>query len=183
MVEKKICAFLTHQNDAKNKKICDLAPENLAIRKILKHQIQFLIDCQFTHFLTGLELGADTWCAEILITLKRELPHISLECRLPFEHQADHWSLHQRENYFSLIAQSDQVNYVSLHETKNCRYLRDKQMIQQSNIALLLGITDLLTLKQSPLVAYAKKAKTPLIYIDHQGSIYPPLSLPPTKYH
>ena len=41
--------------------------------------------------------NVDLWCAEIVITLKEQFPHIELVAVLPCETQSDKWSAEWRE--------------------------------------------------------------------------------------
>ena len=78
------------------------------------------IELGYTHFISGMELGADTKAAEIVLVLKIKYPHITLEVAIPCETQANSWAEKDRERYFNLLPKCDIVTYVSKRHTPTC---------------------------------------------------------------
>jgi len=59
--------------------------ETTQLRKVLKKSIIELIETENAkHFISGMSLGIDMMCAEIVLELKEEYPFITLECALPY---------------------------------------------------------------------------------------------------
>ena len=45
----------------------------------------------YKHFITGMALGSDMICAEIILELKKKHSNIELECAIPCTNQTEKW--------------------------------------------------------------------------------------------
>ena len=73
-----------------------------------------------TTFISGMAIGVDMWAAEIVLDLKSAYPQdtIKLIAAIPYEGQANKWSVEYRERYFDILAQADQEVIMQEHYTK-----------------------------------------------------------------
>lgn len=107
------------------------------LRKILKKQIEYLIkECGVEHFITGMALGVDLICAEIVIELKKKYPYITLESAIPCETQPVRWSEPQRDRYFHIAELCDKETLLQHHYDKYCMMKRNKYMVDSSEYVL-----------------------------------------------
>ena len=107
------------------------------LRKLLKKQIEYLIkECRVEHFITGMALGVDLICAEIVIELKKKYPHITLESAIPCETQAVKWSESQRDRYFHIAEHCDKETLLQHHYNKYCMMKRNKYMVDSSEYVI-----------------------------------------------
>lgn len=95
-------------------------------------------------FQTGMNMGVDIWCAEMILALRNEFPHIQLHCFLPCETQANHWPEPWRERYFNILAEADGVFCISQQFSRGCTHVRNKEMLALSSklIAVHKNIAD-----------------------------------------
>ena len=99
-------------------------------------QINALIESHISAFYTGMAQGVDQWGAEIILTMKRQYPHVRLIAVLPCETQADKWSVEQRERYFNTLAECDDVITLNTHYTPQCMLERNRYMVDHSDYLL-----------------------------------------------
>ena len=87
-----------------------------------------------TTFITGKAIGVDMWAAEIVLDLKSAYPQdtIKLIAAIPYEGQANKWSVEYRERYFDILAQADQEVIFQEHYTKSCMHERNRFMVDNS---------------------------------------------------
>jgi len=68
--------------------------ENIMFIKELTEIITNLIKINnITHFISGLSLGAEQCAAQIILELKQQFPQVTLECAIPYETQAENYTL------------------------------------------------------------------------------------------
>ena len=109
--------------------------------------------------------GTDTYCAQIVLDLRRKNPALNLHCVLPCEGQADRWSDSARERYHMIVARADFVDYVSRKYYDGCMLARNRRLVDQAGILLAVyngerrGGT-------AATVRYARKAGREIIMIE-----------------
>jgi len=90
------------------------------LKSVLAAQIAALADVGVTAFYTGMAQGADLWAAAIVSGLQKERRDIRLIAVLPCKTQANKWSADQRERYFNILAECDDVITLNSHYTPTC---------------------------------------------------------------
>jgi uncharacterized phage-like protein YoqJ len=110
-----------------------------ALRRCLDTQIRRLIREEgVTGFLTGMDRGVELCAAELVLEQKEQYPDITLECAIPWEDQAAHWTESWRDRYFAVAAQCDREIMLQTHYTPDCMRRRDRYLIRHSSILLAL---------------------------------------------
>ena len=169
-----ICAFTGHRPTRFKFGYDEEYPDCIKLKLILLQQISALIDNGVTTFLTGMALGTDQYAAEIVLGLKSQLPQIKLYCILPCETQANKWSVEQRERYFNILEQADEVIYVSHQYTDTCMHDRNRYMVDHANI--ILAVYDGQPRSGTAhCVNYARKQRRRIIRIDPDTLTVTPL--------
>lgn len=130
------CAFTGHRPSIYSFGYDEEHPDCLKIKSMMEMQIGALIGNGVKTFLTGMALGADIWGAEIVLHIKRSNPEVRLVAVLPCENQANRWSVEQRERYFNILAECDEVVYISRHYTKECMFKRNRWLIDHANFVI-----------------------------------------------
>ena len=91
----------------------------------------------YTYFISGMALGIDMICAEIVLELKKKYKNVMLECAIPCINQEKKWSSSQQERYKKILASADIVNYVSKCEySGTCMNDRNKYMVENSDVVI-----------------------------------------------
>ena len=87
-------------------------------------------------FCAGGALGFDTLAALKVLEKKRKYPHLSLCLILPCRDQAKSWSERNQEIYRYILAQADEVHYVSECYTSSCMRKRNRALVERSKICI-----------------------------------------------
>lgn len=91
----------------------------------------------YTYFISGMALGIDMICAEIVLKLKKKYKNVVLECAIPCLNQEKQWPLSEQERYKKILHKADIVHYVSKEEYSNsCMNDRNKYMVEQSDVVI-----------------------------------------------
>ena len=91
----------------------------------------------YTYFISGMALGIDMICAEIVLELKKKYKNVMLECAIPCLNQENKWSIAQQERYRKILHKADIVHYVSKEEYSNtCMNDRNNYMVEQSDVVI-----------------------------------------------
>lgn len=137
----------------------------LRLKQVLKEQVIYLIETfQVTHFISGVDLGVGQYATEIVIDLKRDYPELTLECAIPYEKQAENWTVAQRERYFSIVEHCDKETLLQHHYTKDYMKRQKEYLINQSNylIAVWNGKSGYIC----NILSFARTLKKPMIVIN-----------------
>ena len=77
------CAITGHRPKSFPWKYNETAPDCVLLKETLAAQIRLLADSGVTDWLSGMALGVDLWCAQIVLSLKEKNPALRLHCILP----------------------------------------------------------------------------------------------------
>ena len=114
----------------------------LTMKEKLKGLIEQSIIDGYCYFWSGMALGFDMICVEILLELKVKYEHIKIYGALPCKNQSQKWSLEQQKRYDKLINQLDGTHCLNDYYTgPECMLERNRFMIDNSSklIALFNG--------------------------------------------
>ena len=101
-----------------------------------------IIELNVNHFISGMALGTDLICAEVVMLLKNKYPYILLECAIPCKKQYSKWHENQKKRYFEILNKADKITLIQEEYTPECMMKRNKYMISQADyvIAIYTGI-------------------------------------------
>ena len=108
----------------------------LCFRKTLYKVIKRLAELGYTHFISGIAMGFDTWVAEDVLTLKKEMPGVTLECAVPFPKQAEKWPREDRIRRSRIIEKSDSVVITSNEYNSSAYFKRNRYMVDNSEVVV-----------------------------------------------
>ena len=115
-------------------------PRCVRLKEALRREIVKAIERGYVHFISGMALGADTFAAECVLSLKKDYPHITLEAAVPCRFQAAKWNDADKARYVSLLARCDAVNVLQEAYTATCMQERNRYMVDKSS--LLIAVYD-----------------------------------------
>ncbi len=118
------------------------------------------------HFITGMALGFDMMCAEIVLTLKRKYNDITLECAIPCKVQEKAWKKEQQVRYHKILKQADKIRCVFDQYVDGCMQERNKYMVDSSSLVIALFDGNAGGTKQT--IEYAKEQGLEVIIINPQ---------------
>ena len=129
----KICCFTGHRPH----KIPWLAdphhPICQILRQVLREKILHKIDQGYDYFISGMALGCDLLCAEVVLSLRSDFPDIKLECALPCPQQTKFWTDEQRNIYQEILSESNYINIMSPNYSTACLHIRNNYMVKKSD--------------------------------------------------
>ena len=161
----KSCAFTGHRPSKFPWRHNEADSRCVALKEKLTDQITKLVNASVTDFFSGMAEGTDTYCAQIVLDLRRKNPTLNLHCVLPCEGQADRWTASSQELYRSVLDRADSIVYVSRTYHKDCMLNRNRFLVDHANILLAVyngerrGGT-------AATVRYAQKMGRKIIMID-----------------
>ena len=112
------------------------ATDCILLKLALYNQLEHFIQNGVDEFITGLTLGADLWCAELVLALKKRYPHCKLTCALASETQASRWSPIDRERYYQVLEQCDLAFFLYHHHSSHCIPICKRFRIDRSDFLL-----------------------------------------------
>lgn len=111
----------------------------IRLKQIMSDYIIDLIEHHsVVNFISDMSLGFGIYAAGIILSLKPIYSDITLECVLPYEEQAAHWTADQRDKYFSIIENCDKEIILQKHYTGICIEKNQRYMIDNSAFVLSL---------------------------------------------
>lgn len=130
------CAFTGHRPKSFPWKNNETDPGCVLLKEVLAEQIKLLADRGVTDWLSGMAQGVDFWVAEIVLGLKEKNPALRLHCILPYEGQEHKWPSSERERYYSILRQADEVIYVNREYHNGCMLERNRYLVEHSSVLL-----------------------------------------------
>lgn len=123
-----ICCFTGHRT---------LPPSvAVALCHALDRHIEALAARDVTEFRTGGALGFDTLAALRVIDAREKNPALRLVLYLPCRTQSDSWREGERALYADILSRADEVHYVSDVYTAGCMHMRNRALVEDSDVCL-----------------------------------------------
>ena len=122
-----------------------------------------------THFISGMAIGFDMMCAEIILEFKQKYPKITLECALPCKGQENKWSPICKEKYHKILKQADRIRCIYDHYVEGCMQERNKYMVNASSLVIALYNGRAGGTKET--IEYAKMQEKEILYISPRESL------------
>ena len=93
-------------------------------------------------FISGMAMGADMICAEVVLSLKNIYPNIKLECAVPNYAFTENWPDSEARKFSSILTRADGIKYVSVSKVYSKRdlMLRNIYMVDSSDIVIAVYI-------------------------------------------
>jgi len=110
-----------------------------AFKSKVKFTVENLIvERGYNKFISGMAMGADTICAEIVLMLKNIYPYIKLECAVPNHAFTDNWAVEDIRRYSSILTRADRIKFVSDSRiySKRDLMLRNIYMVDSSELVI-----------------------------------------------
>ncbi|MDE6274939.1 MAG: DUF1273 domain-containing protein [Clostridia bacterium] len=139
LVKSKSVCFTGHRNQKlswgfnENDKLC------LKMKDSLRIEIEKAINSGYETFYSGMALGFDMICVEILLELKKIYNDVKIVGVVPCRTQDSKWQAKDRERYRTLLRQLDAVrciydNYIGAE----CMLERNRFMVDNSSLMIAL---------------------------------------------
>lgn len=103
------------------------------IQERLTSAISEAYDHGIRNFISGFALGIDLMAAQLVQSLKCNLPGISLTAAIPFEGQAERYNIYDKRVYRRLLELADKVIVLSDCYYSRCFLDRDEFMVENAS--------------------------------------------------
>ena len=90
----------------------------------------------YRRFLCGMAEGCDLYFAESVLLLRQVHEDVRLEAAIPFRGQAEHWTAAERERYYRILDQCDEVHLLQEKYSPGCMMSRNRYMVDRSSLLL-----------------------------------------------
>lgn len=108
----------------------------IEFKKRLALTIEAVYESGIRHFICGMALGCDMYCAEAVLELKRCKTDITLEAAVPYDGQDEGWNAANRKRYNDILMQCDSTVLLSDKYTPRCMMDRNRYMVDRSEILI-----------------------------------------------
>jgi len=135
----KTCCFTGHRPKALPWGYDESNLRCAAFKSKIKFTIENLIVADgYKKFISGMAMGADMICAEIVLTLKNLYPYIKLECAVPNYAFTESWPVEDVRKYSSILTRADDIKFVSDNKVYSKRdlMLRNIYMVDSSDLVI-----------------------------------------------
>jgi len=102
----------------------------------LNREVENLIAQGVTDFISGGALGFDQIAASLIIAKKEMGQKIRLVFALPCKNQDEFWNDEEQRLYHDILAEADEVIYVSEEYTNGCMKKRNRYMVDRSDYCI-----------------------------------------------
>ena len=133
------------------------------MEKCENYIIQLIEKYGVTHFVSGMALGWDTWCAREVLELKQKY-NIKLECVIPCSNQDKLWNATDKKRYRTILKKADEVNVLQAHYSSDCMLKRNHFIVDKS--LYVLALWDGQNGGTAETLAYSMKCKRQIIIIN-----------------
>lgn len=106
--------------------------QRVFIQERLTSAISEAYDHGIRNFISGFALGIDLMAAQLVQSLKCNLPGISLTAAIPFEGQAERYNIYDKRVYRRLLELADKVIVLSDCYYPRCFLDRDEFMVENA---------------------------------------------------
>lgn len=130
------CAFTGHRPHKFPWRYDETSPDCVALKAVLCEQVTKLMQAGITDYYSGMADGSDVWLSQVVLALREKNPALKLHCVLPCEEQADKWSDLAQKRYYSILAQADEISYVSRKYYNGCMLARKRRLVDSTDLVL-----------------------------------------------
>ena len=132
----KSCCFTGHRPQKLPWKYDENDIRCIEFKENLSAVINAVYESGITHFICGMALGCDMYCAEAVIELKKLHPDITLEAAVPYDGQESKWAEVSRRRYRSILMHCDKTTLIQDTYTPGCMMRRNRYMVDSANVLI-----------------------------------------------
>ena len=95
-----------------------------------------MVSLGWTHCISGVACGFDTWVAEEILQRQKENKKITLECVIPFPGQADSWEKADQKRRYNILTAADKAVITSEQYNRGCFFTRNRYMVDKADVVV-----------------------------------------------
>ena len=132
----KSCCFTGHRPAKLPWKYDERDPRCIEFKDRLSSFIGAVYDSGISHFICGMALGCDFYCAEAVIALKEQHDDVTLEAAIPYIGQADNWGDYNKRRYERILDCCDKKTVIQESYSPSCMMKRNRYMVDHSSVLI-----------------------------------------------
>ena len=132
----KSCCFTGHRPRKLPWKYDELDARCIELKDKIMAVISAVYDSGVRHFICGMALGCDFYCAEAVLNLKAMYPDVTLEAAVPYKTQAENWGNTNLQRYENILSRCDMVTVLQESYSPACMMLRNRYMVDNSSVLI-----------------------------------------------
>lgn len=140
---------------------CD--PRCAQLKQRLRRAVCAACDDGFRHFICGMARGVDTYCAEIVLSLRPQYPDLTLEAAIPCPSQCGGWTPDQQARWHAIVDRCDFETVVQDRYGPGCMQRRNRYMVDHA--ARLIAVFDGQDGGTRRTVEYALRSGLEVVYV------------------
>jgi len=138
-VSLKSCCFTGHRSQKLPWKFNENDERCIIMKKKLREEIEKAILCGYNTFYSGMALGFDLICVEILIEMKEKYNDIKIIGAIPCKNQDALWPKEQQERYIACLSKLDSIRCIfDEYNGRECMIERNRYMVDNSSLMIAL---------------------------------------------
>lgn len=106
------------------------------VKKLLEKAIDEAIADGYVTFISGMASGVDIWGAEIVLDRKKSNKDLHLICALPHPNFEKRRSETEKQIFKDILQKADLVKMINDHYFPGCYQVRNKWMVDRSNLVI-----------------------------------------------
>lgn len=168
-MDPKICCFTGHRPQKLPFGYDEDHPDCLRLKEVLRDEILLKIQNGCTGFMTGMAMGADIWCAEIVLEFRKQFPrkNITLTAVIPYKNQAASYPADYLKRHALLLQNADAAVLIGENYAPGCMQKRNRYMVD--NAGCLIAVWGGAPGGTGETLRYARKKGLDIVLI-HPGS-------------
>ena len=108
----------------------------IALQKRMWSAVETAYEAGYRHFICGMARGCDFYFAEMILTLRRERPGVTLEAAIPCRDQASRWAARDRDRWQKLVEACDRKTVLQERYVRGCMQQRNRYMVDHSSLVI-----------------------------------------------
>ena len=107
----------------------------------LEAEIIKAIDNGYRHFITGMANGVDTYCARIVLKLRKTMPDlgITLEAAIPHLTQDKGFTPAQKNEYSEILSKCYKSTIITQESSTQAYHIRNRYMVDNSSLVIAVS--------------------------------------------
>lgn len=132
------CCFTGHRSQKLPWGFNEQDERCLQMKENAKQKIISAINRGYINFISGMAIGFDMICAELVLELKKQYPQIKLVCAIPCKGQEKVWNAFTQKRYNNIVKRADKKVVLAEKYTPECMLDRNRYMINNSSLCIAL---------------------------------------------
>lgn len=132
------CCFTGHRPQKLSFGYDEAHPACIELKKQLRDGIEAKIRGGCISFITGMAMGPDIWCAEMVLACRQKFSdlQVTLMAVIPYKNQPSSFPVSYQRRYADILLNADRVVCISEKYMPGCMHRRNKYMVDNAGCVI-----------------------------------------------